>query len=137
VTERAGKILFVCRSGCRQDEVLEGLRQRGLWAAGPAHPRTRERPSPLLEARHAILASARRERWASEGTQLLYRISDWIRCIRRKASDLRRFGAHLAIRHPGDLEACSQVLVRAAHLETFVHSIEAELDELLAGGGRW
>jgi hypothetical protein len=33
IEERAGKTVFICRSGCDQKAVLEALRQRGLWPA--------------------------------------------------------------------------------------------------------
>jgi hypothetical protein len=35
-----GKVIFVCRAGCRQDSVLAALRRRGLWPdAPPTKPR--------------------------------------------------------------------------------------------------
>jgi hypothetical protein len=31
-----GKILLPCQAGCTQEEVLEALRDKGLWPNGPA-----------------------------------------------------------------------------------------------------
>src|SRR5580698_3256507 len=33
VTDAAGRTLFCCRAGCSQSEIIEALRNRGLWAA--------------------------------------------------------------------------------------------------------
>ena len=50
VTDRDGKILFHCKQGCEQVEVIAALRERGLWPAGGAdNGRTgpsRHRPRP-------------------------------------------------------------------------------------------
>jgi hypothetical protein len=31
ITEKDGKVLFTCRAGCAQEDVLAALRQRGVW----------------------------------------------------------------------------------------------------------
>jgi RecA-family ATPase len=44
ITERDGKLLFVCRAGCDQNSVIEALKLRGLW-------------SPEVSARKEIVAT--------------------------------------------------------------------------------
>lgn len=46
VKERDGKVLFICRAGCSQREVLDALRARGLWAQREASA-YRPRPAPF------------------------------------------------------------------------------------------
>ena len=41
---RDGKILVKCWSGCRQDDVLDALRRRGLWDGKPARASPTTRP---------------------------------------------------------------------------------------------
>src|SRR4051794_8874555 len=31
ITEQAGKVLVFCHAGCKQEDVVDGLRHRGLW----------------------------------------------------------------------------------------------------------
>jgi len=106
---------------------VEGGFQRFAELVGEAAPRTMRSTwagSELEAARRKIVRDARSEKWNSEGARLLYDVSDWIRMSRRQIEVVRRL-AH----DPDDYE-----LVRAAHLETFVHSVESELDDLLSTG---
>jgi hypothetical protein len=89
--------------------------------------------SPLAAARRATLRAARGERWASEGVQLLWRLSDWMRANRRKVDTLRQFAGRLGSQ-PEQIEACHLVLARAAQLETLGAAIEAEVDDILSTG---
>lgn len=44
VAERDGKILVHCFAGCTQSEVLDALRERGLWPEPERRPRPYARP---------------------------------------------------------------------------------------------
>ena len=39
IREQEGRILFVCRAGCSQDEVIKALRELGLWGSSEDHTR--------------------------------------------------------------------------------------------------
>ena len=134
IDDRGGRVLFICRAGCRQDEVLQALCARGLWSHGREISRSWE--SPLAAARRQVLADARAQRWADEGVQLLYGISDWIRSSRRHIDTLRDTVAPLGSRAQ-EIASAHTILAAAASLETFVNAIEAELDDIIAVGGRW
>ncbi len=41
---RDGKVLLHCHAGCTQDEVIDALRQRGLWPEPLEHSRLRSKP---------------------------------------------------------------------------------------------
>ena len=43
ITEKDGKLVFVCRAGCTQAVVLAALKERGLWGANSAAPRPADR----------------------------------------------------------------------------------------------
>jgi Toprim domain-containing protein len=43
ITDRNGKLLVMCHAGCRQRDVIAGLRDRGLWPSGPSCRPTTER----------------------------------------------------------------------------------------------
>jgi len=106
---------------------VQGGHRRFAELVGELVPQTsarRARSSPLADARREIIRVARSQSWASEGAQVLYHISDWIRMSRRQVTELRRCAE----------DSDDDVLVRAAHLETFVHSVEAELDDILSAG---
>jgi hypothetical protein len=45
ISERNGKLLVHCFAGCDQQDVIDALRARGLWAPAPPE-------KPTLEARH-------------------------------------------------------------------------------------
>jgi putative DNA primase/helicase len=48
LTERDGRVLFRCWSGCSQDEVIAALKARGLWRGREASDRPRRaRPHPV------------------------------------------------------------------------------------------
>jgi hypothetical protein len=56
LTERAGRVLVYCFAGCRQRDVIEALRARGLWPERISTPATRRR---WAKARQASAATAR------------------------------------------------------------------------------
>ena len=43
ITEKDGKVVFVCRAGCSQEAVIAALKERGLWGANIAAPRPADR----------------------------------------------------------------------------------------------
>jgi hypothetical protein len=134
IDERGDHVLFICRAGCRQTDVLEALRTRGLWRAHQhAAPGRSLQESPLVAARRQVLADARAQRWADEGIRLLYEISDWIRSSRRHIDTLRDTVAPLGSRAE-HIEAAQTILAAAASLETFTNAVESELDDILADG---
>ena len=45
ISERTGKLLVHCFAGCDQQDVIDALRARGLWAPAPLE-------KPTIEARH-------------------------------------------------------------------------------------
>ena len=45
VTEKGGKILFSCKNGCPQDDVLAALRERSLWPS--TNGRSEVTPTPM------------------------------------------------------------------------------------------
>jgi hypothetical protein len=62
VTERDGRLLVHCYSGCPQQDLIETLERRGLWPRrGQAARRPARRRSLLDEARAAALAEAHRQ----------------------------------------------------------------------------
>lgn len=128
VDERAGRVMVICRASCGQDDVIEGLRRRGLWSS-PAATQEQPRPgeSPRDVARRQILAAARRQPWAREDIALTYVISDAIR-RRRRAVDLARDAATRA----GDRPESWELLQRAAHMDSEADALEAELEGALA-----
>jgi hypothetical protein len=40
-----GRLLFCCRAGCSQDQVLSALQRRGLWAEGPQPKKLTPKPA--------------------------------------------------------------------------------------------
>lgn len=135
VDQVGDKVLVVCRAGCRQVEVIEALRQRGLWPSGrDRRPLAPTRPAtPLAAARQEILEAARRQPWARPGITALYEASDLVRTTRRKVGCIRAFAHHLGPDEP----RCHEILGVAARLETLGFALEAELDELVAEGRRF
>jgi hypothetical protein len=124
VDERAGRTLFFCRAGCRQDEVLRALRERGLWASPARRPRSRPAwRSPLAAARDRVLAEAKRERWARPGAIEMYRAADAVRTGLLASARLRQ-----AATTAGDREEIWDLLDRAAEIEREAFGLEAELD---------
>jgi hypothetical protein len=134
VDERGGRVLFTCRAGCRQAEVLAALRARGLW-----QPRRRDAQtsastaSTLVTARRQALEDARRQPWNRDGVLALYAVCDWLRLTRRKVDSLRRVFRELGS-HGDEVEIGHDILARAVRLETLSHAVESELDEILAEG---
>lgn len=127
VDERGGKVVFICRSGCRQHEVLQGLRQRGLW---PQAADTACSPRPQSVAEIA-LDLARGQAWARPGVLDLYRASDFVRMRRREAERVRH-----AATLTGDRPETWEALDHAARRDRAARIVEAMLDELAAVGRR-
>ncbi len=85
VEDKNGKTVFVCRSGCSQSEVIEGLRAKGLWGEKrepfqnrkPQQRIVDKKTTPILDARNysrqfstkAIRKEAARimNRWLKQG----------------------------------------------------------------------
>jgi hypothetical protein len=65
ITKRAERVLFICRAGCGQADVIAALRARGLWGTPRVAP---ARPAPtLLEAPRTEAVARERAagaRWA-------------------------------------------------------------------------
>ena len=55
IAERDGKVLIKCWSGCGQDEVLDALRQRGLWEGKARETSQAGRPHALIAKRETSL----------------------------------------------------------------------------------
>lgn len=121
VDDRSGKVLVVCRAGCRQGEVIAALQARGLWRPAPAHTPGR-REAPLEAARREILAEARCQPWARQGVLYLYSVSDWLRTNRKRVAGLRA----------AVTEAGWSALAEAARMETLAEYVEMQLDTLTA-----
>jgi hypothetical protein len=129
------RTLLHCFANCSAADIAAavGLTTRDLFANGHASASARSRPralSPLDEARRDVLRLAQQQPWARDGVCLVYELSDWLRWNRRKVRDLRR----LAV---ADTETTWEILARAARVETFVHAVEDELDDVVTGGARW
>jgi hypothetical protein len=127
VREVGGRLLVHCYAGCRQTEVLEALRARGLWTTSPSAgslPAART-SSPLAQARRGIIREARAQRWAEPGVLELYRISDYIRGRRRLADRARAAAAALPEDRAWDL------LALAARAERDALNVEAALEAAL------
>ena len=52
---RDGKTLVKCWSGCRQDDVIDALRRRGLWDGKPAYASQTDKSRPLAAERETSL----------------------------------------------------------------------------------
>ncbi len=124
VDEWDGKVVFICRAGCAQHEVLAALRARGLWPGADS-----TRPARPRSVTEVALDLARGQAWARPGMLDLYRASDFVRVRRREAQRIRR-AATLA----GDRPETWEALAYAARLDRAVLAVEAGLDELLAMG---
>jgi hypothetical protein len=131
VVGRDGRVLFVCRTGCPQDEVLSALRRLGIWSAG--------RPEPLLGPEPTVTELAL-ERWrgqpaSSPEVRILYAGSDLARRWRHAVESTRAKSTAL-----GDESESGWELRRyAADLERDLAVLEADLDRralTLASHGR-
>ena len=49
VTERDGRLLLICRAGCPQSEVIEALREMGLWGSWGSETCCETPPPPAAE----------------------------------------------------------------------------------------
>jgi hypothetical protein len=114
-----GRAIVTCFAGCDREAIYRAL---DLEAPRPA--RRRERGSLLDEARHEILAAARREPWARPGVLDIYRIADHIRRCRRAVAVARAAAGKL-----GDHPQSWDLLARSAAVEIAAEMIEAEADE--------
>ena len=120
IDERGGKTLFICRSGCRQQEVIEGLRHRGLWSsAAPARKSARSSESPLDEARRTVRLEALRQLRRLPLEQ--YRWADELRWCYQLVGRARAMATRL-----GESETVWNLLLKAARLETATLAAEAE-----------
>ena len=101
VTERDGRVLLYCWSGCPQDDLLGELRRRGLW------PERERKEFSAAERREygRKLRSAEREaeallEWARDLSQWMalesVRAWFWFRVSRRVLAGCRMPGAHKA-----------------------------------------
>lgn len=118
VDERAGRVLVICRAGCRQAEVLEALRARGLWPSSPAPSAPRPPRSLLEEVRQQVLAEAGQQGWARSGILAMYHRADLLRCLDRTVVLSRRVGTALGpIDHAWDLLDAAAGLERVRLLE--------------------
>lgn len=127
------RTLLHCFANCSVSEIASavGLNTRDLFADGHRAAESTSRrqnwATPLEEARRDVLREAQRAPWADEGVMLVYQLSDWIRLNRKKVHELRRLAVH-------DTETTWEILARATRVETVVHAIEHELDDVLSGG---
>lgn len=128
VDERDGKVLLLCRSGCRQNEVIDALRARGLWSStAPAPRRPARRRSILDQAREEVLAEARRQRERYAPYRPLFQLAEVIRHRHQLVHRARRVATTLGVG-----ERAWNILAQAARLETEALAAEAVGDELVA-----
>jgi hypothetical protein len=118
VTERAARLLFVCRSGCSQADVIEALRARGLWADGQ-----RSIPVRTRSPREKTLAEAQRRLDRLVPHLAVYEQADEIRHDHRLVAAVRQVATQL-----GDTELSWDLLEAAADLERAAWLTEARLD---------
>src|SRR5262245_6516105 len=62
VVDRNGKLLVICRAGCRQQAVVEALRTRGLWG----HARSSGPTARPLTTYQLAMREAQGEPWYDE-----------------------------------------------------------------------
>ncbi len=114
-------MLVRCRVGCSQDDVLDGLRARGLWPSSSSRvTRPTRPPAPLEEARERVLARARR-RLPWELT-IIYGVADQIRRQHRLVERVRALATQR-----GPDEIAWKALAGAARLETLTRALEEAL----------
>lgn len=100
-TGRDGRVLGICRAGCRAENwtAAAGLRLVDLFATTTTAP-TRARPrSPLAAMRTEAVAIGRRQAWARPGVVERSEAGDLIRAadrVRRAAEDTEDGWARLA-----------------------------------------
>jgi hypothetical protein len=123
VDERDDKTLMICRSGCRQEEILAGLRQRGLWSSSRPSRRS-STESPLAQARREILLDARRQQARLAHYAELFAESDSIRGADRVILEARAVATRL-----GPREDVFAWLWQVAELELDTRMAEARLDD--------
>jgi hypothetical protein len=121
ITERKGKVLFICRSGCSQTEVLDGLRSRGLW-----RPASAVSGVAAAGPRRHVGDEAQREPWARPGVLDLYCIADGIRQRHSCADHLRR-----TVTRAGDCERAWDDAAVAAAYDLDANRIENDFDEAM------
>lgn len=129
VDDAHGRVLVHCFSGCPQRDVLQALRQRGLWHTSPERQVARPWESPLAQARREIVDEAEGEAWARDGVTGYYKACDWIRRTHREVDQLRRVAP--------DVADPWLALAQAAQLETQLHAVKAEVDTILSEGKLW
>ena len=63
VTENNAKILFNCKSGCPQGDVLAALKERGLWPSTNGHQEDGGEPLERLARQRMLSASTLRDKY--------------------------------------------------------------------------
>jgi 5S rRNA maturation endonuclease (ribonuclease M5) len=71
ITEVAGKVLIHCHAGCRQDDVVAALRERGLWPEPQIRSDTRRTSYAQTERERQLVAEYN---YTDEAGALLYQV---------------------------------------------------------------
>lgn len=114
-----GRLLVICRAGCRQDEVLTALRARGLWGS-EAPRRWPHSPTPGAQARAEVLRRARRAAARLAPYAEVFAEADSFRLATQTIARARVCATTL-----GDTEAAWALLAVAAQLETATYNAES------------
>ena len=112
VDEDGGHLLVHCRAGCRQTEVFEALRSRGLWAGAPI---TVNQRSPEQAARRMVLSQERRRRTRLAAWFERYRQADEDRWCDQLVAHARFVATTL-----GDTDEAWRLLEAAADLDRLI-----------------
>jgi hypothetical protein len=123
-----GRVLLVCRAGCRTAHVLVALDLRWVdlfpvASHGPRRSARHVRRSPLDEARHEVITEARRHARRLAPYRETNADADSVRVCYQVAAEAQRVATRL-----GDCNEAWALLEQASYLQTLACAAEARHD---------
>jgi hypothetical protein len=122
ITRRAERVLFICRAGCRQEDVIDALRARGLWGTSQHVASARPAPSLLEGARTDVAAHERSAEARRAPHRPAWAAADGYRQTLREVAAARA----LATKAGADADGVWDMLALAARAEIDAETALAE-----------